>query len=91
MILLLVFLTGCTITGRVIEEIDKQPTQEEKDQVSLEKAVKEKDVGACYFIQTQPVREVCFILVAKELKDPSVCNNLLGKSLRNSCKAGIVG
>jgi len=90
LILVLVFLTGCEITGRVVQEIGDQQTQEEKDQASLEQALAEKDVSICYSIQTQPVREVCFISLARELKDESICNNLLGKTLKNSCKSAII-
>ena len=86
--MLIIFLTGCSITGRVIEEVEKVPTQEEKDQADLEKAIDEQDVSICYSIQTQPVREACFTKLAQELKDPSICKNLLG-SLREYCKAGI--
>ena len=89
LILVLVFLAGCGITGRVVEEIEEQQTQEEKDTSSLEQALAEKDVSKCYGIQTQNIREVCFIGLAKELNDASICNNLLGRSLKNSCKAGI--
>ena len=89
LILVLMFLVGCGITGRVVEEIEEYPTQEKKDMANLEKALDKKDVAACYSIQTQGVREACFIGLAKELGDPSICNNLLGRSLRNSCKENI--
>ena len=88
LILILVFLTGCTITGRIVEEVEKQLNQEEKDQLNLEKAINEKDVSICYLIQTQNIREQCFIFLAKELNDNSICNNLLG-SLRKNCKLEI--
>ena len=89
LIVLLLFLTGCGITGKVVEEVKEQSTQEEKDSVDLYRAMAEKDVSVCYSIQTQPVREECFIKLAEELKDPSICDNLLGKSLKDSCKENI--
>ena len=58
---------------------------------NLEKAIAEKDISVCYNIQTQNIREICFIKLAQELNDPSICNNLLGESLKSSCKAGISG
>ena len=91
LLVMIVILTGCGITGRVVQEVEEIPTQNEKDQAELEAAVSSKDVSACYGIETQPTREVCFILLAKELNDPDICNNLLGKTLRESCKAGITG
>ena len=85
LILLLVFLTGCGITGRVVEKVEKQMNQEQKDLIDLNLALSEKDVAMCYQIQTQPVREQCFMLLAKELDDASICRNLMG-SLRTTCK-----
>ena len=87
-ILLMFLITGCSITGRVIQEAEKVSIQEDRDQADLEKALTTKDVSMCYYIQTQPTRESCFMKLAQELKDPSICNNLMG-SLRESCKAGI--
>ena len=91
-LILLIFLTGCSIeelTGRVAQEVEKVPTQLETDQANLEKALSEREVSPCYSIQNQEIREDCFISVANELSDPRICNNLLGNSLRNQCKAGI--
>ena len=84
--MLLVLVTGCGITGRVVEEIEEQPTQEDADVNTLNIALAEKDVSVCYSIETQPTREQCFILLAKELEDPMICNNLMG-SLRETCKS----
>lgn len=89
LIMLLVVLTGCQITGKVVEEIEEQQTQEEKDYIELNQAIAEKDISVCYSIQTQQIREECFISLAKELNDPSICNNLLGKALKDSCKENI--
>ncbi len=86
---LIILLVGCEITGRVVEEIENTPTQEEKNQIDLENALAEKDISVCYGIQSQLIRDDCFVLLAKELRDESICNNLLGKSLRNSCKDNI--
>lgn len=86
---LVIFLTGCGITGKVVQEIEQQPTQDEKEQAMLDEAISEKDVTKCYTMQTQHIREACFMKLAQELKDPSICMNLLGKSLRDTCKAGI--
>ncbi|MBD3355265.1 hypothetical protein GF361_04740 [Candidatus Woesearchaeota archaeon] len=88
LLIVLVFLTGCGITGKIIEEVEEQPTQEEKDQAKLDEAVEEKDVSKCYYIQEQLIREECFKVLAKELNDPSICNNLLG-GLKESCKEEI--
>lgn len=81
---LLVLLTGCGITGRVVQEVEKQPTQSDNDLNALNIALAEKDVSVCYPIETQPIREQCFMLLAKELKDTSICRNLIG-SLRETC------
>ena len=62
LIVLSLFLTGCGITARVVEEIEEQPTQEEKDLMILDKALSEKDASICYPIQDQPTREKCFTL-----------------------------
>ena len=88
--LLLVVLTGCGITGRVVEQVEKQPTQEESDLASLNIALAEKDVSVCYPIETQPIREQCFMQLAEELKDESICRNLMG-SLRKACVAVATG
>ena len=88
LLLLIIFLTGCAFTGRVVEEVEKYPTQQEKDQTNIEKALAEKDVSYCYSTQTQEIREECFMSLAQELGDPSICENLLG-SLRYSCEAQI--
>ena len=88
-LILILSLTGCAITGRVVQEIEEAETQEEKDTAALEKAISEKDISICYNIQTQPIREVCFIGLAKESGDASICNNLLGRSLREQCKEGV--
>ena len=87
-LILLIFLTGCGITGRVVEEIEDQKTQEDQDLDKINLALAEKDVSICYPIETQPVREQCFILLAKELQDPSICKNLIG-SLRTTCNSVI--
>lgn len=89
LITLLVFLTGCEITGKVVEEIEQQMTQGEKDFLELNNALGDQDVSICYSIQTQGIREDCFITLAKDLQDPSICNNLLGISLKDSCKENI--
>ena len=86
LLLLFVFLTGCGMTGKVVEEIEKQPTQEENDLNALNIALAEKDVSVCYYIETQPVREQCFMLLAEELKDASICKNLMD-SLRTTCQS----
>ncbi len=88
LLLLLIFLTGCGITGRIIDEVEEQPVQTEKDQARLDEAVEEKDVSNCYYIQDQLLREECFKTLAKELNDPSICDNLLG-GLKESCKEEI--
>ena len=87
-----IFLTGCSlvdITGRIAQEVEKVPTQLETDQANLGRALSEKQESYCYPIQNQDIREDCFISVAHELRDPGICNNLLGNSLRDSCKKGI--
>ena len=84
LILLLVLLTGCTITGKVVDEMDKQPTKADKEVVALDKAIADKDIMQCYYIQTQQIREKCFLSLAQELNDSSICKNLLG-SLKESC------
>ena len=89
LILVVVFLTGCEITGKAVQELEDPQTQDQRDTSNLEKAIAEKDISVCYNMQTQNIRELCFVRLAQELKDPSICNNLLGTSLRNSCKAGI--
>ncbi len=84
-----VLLSGCTMTGRAVQEVEKVPSLEERDSEDIKKAVDEKDITICYSIQTQHIREACFIKLAQEMEDPSICSNLLGKSLKESCKAGI--
>jgi len=84
-ILILIFLTGCGITGQVVSEIEEQQTLEQKDQESMEDALSKGEVSLCYGIQTQDIRETCFIELAKKLKDSSICNNLLGKTIKQSC------
>ena len=86
LLLLVIFLTGCGMTGKVVEEIENQPTKEDSDLNALNVALAEKDVSVCYYIETQPVREQCFMLLAEELKDPSICKNLMG-SLRTTCQS----
>ncbi len=86
---LLIVLTGCGITGKVVEEVKEQQTQEEKDTDNLIQAISEEDVSICYDLQTQNIREECFKSLAKDLHDPSICNNLLGRSLRDDCKEDI--
>lgn len=87
-VFLLILVTGCTITGKVVEEIEEQPTMEIKESAEITKAIQTKDIKICYYIQSQKVREDCFIQLAKELNDPSICKNLLG-SLRDICKNNI--
>ena len=87
-IAVLLLLSGCGITGKIVEEVENQPTQSEKDQAALEKAIENKDVSICHKLQDQPTRESCFIALAKETGDKSICYNLMG-SLRESCKERI--
>ncbi|MBD3249186.1 hypothetical protein GF336_04015 [Candidatus Woesearchaeota archaeon] len=87
--ILSIFLSGCTMTGMVVKEVEEVPTQEERDQSEISKALAEKDISVCYSIQSQHVRESCFIKLAQAMGDASICDNLLGKSLKQSCKAGI--
>ena len=51
-----------------------------------DKDLVEEDVSVCYPIETQNIREQCFMLLAEKTKDESICRNLLG-SLRETCKA----
>ena len=85
----LLLLAGCGMTSKVVSEVEEAPTIGDRDQVKLEQALAEKDASVCNYIQTQDKREECFVSVAKELNDPSICNNLL-KPLRNSCKEAVI-
>lgn len=88
LLIFLLFLTSCTITGKAVEEIKKQPTQQERDLTNLAQAQQEKDVSYCYYIENQPIREECFLSLAQQLNDPSICSNLLG-SLKESCLSSL--
>ena len=79
------FVSGCGITGMVVNEMEEAKDAEEKDLDSLNVALLERDVTVCYPIESQHVREQCFMQLAEELKDVKICRNLLG-SLRETCK-----
>ena len=83
----MLFLTGCTITGTAVAEIEPT-TLLHRDKANYDSALVEEDISYCYSIQTQPIREECFLALAQKLQDPTICNNLLG-SLQRSCKAEI--
>jgi len=88
-ILLIIFISGCGMTGRVVEEVQEQSSQQDTDKISLTQAIAQKDVTKCYGIQNQPIRESCFIQLAQITNDTSICNNLFGRSLKNTCKKAI--
>jgi len=89
LIAILILITGCEITGRVVQEVENQTTQADRDIDNLEKAVKEDDLALCYKIQNQQIREDCFIQMAQLRENPSICNNLLGNSFREQCRESI--
>ena len=86
-LLILLLLTGCTITGVPFVEVEKL-TLEDKDKSRLEGAIQEQDVSECFSIQTQLIREKCFVTLAQDLQDEAICNNLLGE-LKDKCKKEI--
>jgi PBP1b-binding outer membrane lipoprotein LpoB len=84
-IAIIILLTGCQITGYVTKEISKAETVEDKDLKLMAEAVNEKSPSKCNFIQTQNIREQCFISLASILNDSSICNSLLAPSPRDKC------
>ncbi|MBW2992470.1 hypothetical protein KY345_04600 [Candidatus Woesearchaeota archaeon] len=73
-----ILLTGCGITGKVVESLDQEvEAQLESDYSKLVDALDKEDPTPCYYIMTQNIREDCFIRLAKKTDDKSVCSNLL--------------
>ena len=83
-ILILILLTGCTITGFVAKEIEDTETVDEKDLKLLTQAIDEKDTSKCNYIQVQNIREQCFTSLAEILNDKSICDSLLPQP-KNRC------
>lgn len=73
-----VLISGCGITGKVIETLDSEvEAQLEKDYSKIIDALDKKDPTMCYYIMTQEVREDCFMRLAVHADDQSICKNLL--------------
>ena len=88
-LMFVVFITGCGITGSVVQNIEQLETIEERDAAYLENALELEDISNCYKIQTQPIRESCFIALAQLTGDDSICKHLLGDTLRSACRDGV--
>lgn len=75
----LVFVSGCEITGKVVEDISDIDYKglTEKDADHYKEALKEKSADMCNYIQKQEAREDCFIDMAEFLQDKKICDNLL--------------
>lgn len=87
LVALCVLFSGCGITGNVVQQLDSGvEAQLEKDYIKIVDALDQKDYTICYDIMTQNIREDCFMRLAKNTKDKSVCKNLL-PGLRADCLA----
>ena len=80
LIIVLLFLTACNISGRTIQEIDScsSLTGLAKDNCYFE-------AGKCNSIENIPLRDSCVAQLAKEKQDLSICSLVEGEKARAFC------